>query len=190
MATTSVGDFKTRRSIFALSPDLLRWVVAAVGILGMWALWHGTSRSITIVVDDVRVTVNTHRRQVRELMVDLGVDLHPNDRISPAPDTLLSVVQGIVVERARPVQIVVDGRTIQSASWGPTPRALLLDANVLVDSYDRVIVGDILLGLDEPLPPREQVIAHSEFAPVRPWAAHRGAAFAGPCGARRANCRR
>jgi uncharacterized protein YabE (DUF348 family) len=47
---------------------------------------------------------------------------------------------------------------------------VLLDAGVLVDAYDRVMVGDQPLGLDDPLPPREQLITRSEFAPVRPWA--------------------
>lgn len=170
MATTSVGDFKSSSRPFSLSPDTLRWVVAAVGILAMWALWHSSSRSVDVTVDGVSVTVNTHRRSVAELILDLGVDLHPNDRVSPPLDTLLNKSQGVVVERARPVQIVVDGRTLQSASWGPTPRTLLLDAGVLVDTYDRVMVGDVPLGLDDALPPRAQVVTQSEFAPVRPWA--------------------
>jgi uncharacterized protein YabE (DUF348 family) len=170
MATTSVGQFKSRSNNLSLSPDLLRWVVAAVGVLAMWALWHETSRSVDVTVDGVSVTVNTHRRTIGELMVDLGVDLHPNDRVSPAPETLLWQADGVVIARARPVQIVVDGRTISSASWGPTTRAVLLDAGVLVDSYDRVVVGDVPLGLDDPLPPREALITQSQFAPVRPWA--------------------
>lgn len=170
MATTSVGEFKARAHPFTLSPDALRWAVAVIGIFAMWALWHGTARSVDVSVDGVNVTVNTHRRQVRELLLDLGIDLHPNDRVSPAPETYLSQTKGIVVERARPVHIVVDGRTIQTASWGPTPRALLFDAGVLVDPYDQVIVGDQPLGLDDPLPAREQVVTLSRFAPVRPWA--------------------
>lgn len=170
MATTRVGEFKSRERALAVSPEALRWIVAIAGVLAMWALWQATSRRVEVSVDGVTVTVNTHRRHVRELMVDLGVDLHPNDRVSPAPEAALAQAQGVRVERARPVQIVVDGRTIQTASWGPTPRALLEDANVLVDLYDQVIVGDLPLGLDEPLPPREQVVTVSEFAPVRPWA--------------------
>jgi uncharacterized protein YabE (DUF348 family) len=170
MATTSVGEFKARARPVAISPDTLRWVVAIVGVLAMWGLWQATSRTVDVTVDGVNVSVNTHRRQVRELLVDLGVELHANDRVSPALDTQLKLAEGVVVERARPVQIVVDGRTIQIASWGPTPRALLTDAEVLVDPYDQVIVGDVGLGLDDPLPPREQVITRSEFAPVRPWA--------------------
>jgi uncharacterized protein YabE (DUF348 family) len=170
MATTSVGEFEPRTRVLALSPDALRWIVALVGVLAMWALWHATSRTVDVSVDGITVTVHTHRRAVRELLVDLGVDMHPNDRVSPAPDTLLSQAHGVAVERARPVQIVVDGRTIQTASWGPTPRALMTDAEVLVDSYDEIMVGDQLLGLDDPLPPREQLITRSRFAPVQPWA--------------------
>ena len=170
MATTSVGEFKPRAHALALSPDLLRWIVAIAGVLAMWAIWQATSRRVEVSVDGVTVTVNTHRRHVRELLTDLGVDLHANDRVSPALETALAQAQGVSVERARPVQIVVDGRTIQTASWGPTPRALLEDAGILVDAYDKVIVGDVPLGLDQMLPPREQVVTVSEFAPVRPWA--------------------
>ena len=64
--------------------------MAAVGVLAMWALWHTTARAVNVSVDGVIVAVNTHRRQVRELLVDLGVDLHPNDRVSPALDTRLA----------------------------------------------------------------------------------------------------
>jgi resuscitation-promoting factor RpfB len=170
MATTSIRDVKAKANTFAISPDLMRWIVAVVGLLAMWLLWHTTSRTLQVSVDGVVVSVNTHRRTVRELLVDLGVDLHPNDHISPAPDMPLSQAQGLVVERARPVQIVVDGRTIQSATFGPTPRTLLEDAGVLIDAYDQVLVGDKPLGLDDPLPPRMQVVTRSRFAPVRPWA--------------------
>jgi uncharacterized protein YabE (DUF348 family) len=61
----------------------------------MWAVWQVTSRSIVVSVDGVTVTVNTHRRSVRELLVDLGVDLHPNDRVTPAPETLLRQAEGV-----------------------------------------------------------------------------------------------
>jgi uncharacterized protein YabE (DUF348 family) len=170
MATTSVGEFKARAKFISLSPDALRWVVAIAGLLAMWAVWQATARSVVVTVDGVTVTVSTHRRAVRELLVDLGLELHPNDRVSPAPETLLYQAEGVVVERARPVQIVVDGRTIQTSSWGPTPRALLADAEVLFDAYDQVMVGDMLLGIDDPLPPRGRLVTRSEFAPVRPWA--------------------
>jgi uncharacterized protein YabE (DUF348 family) len=170
MATTSVGQFKSRTAVFTLHPDLLRWVVAAVGLIALWAFWQGSARTVNVAVDGVAVSVSTHRHHVRELIVDLGIDLHPADRVSPPLETPLDKTEGIVIERARPIQIVVDGRTIQSASWGPTPHALLLDAGVLVDPYDSVIVGDEPLGLDELLPPRRELVTSSEFAPVRPWA--------------------
>ena len=187
MATTSVGEFNPRTRSFVLSPDLMRWVMAAVGVLTMWALWQATARHRGRV-DGVTVTVNTHRRHVRELIVDLGVIYIPMIASARRWRRRLSQAQGVVVERARPVQIVVDGRTIQSATWGPTPRALLADAEVLVlDPYDSVVVGDTPMGLDDPLPTtREQVITRSEFAPVRPWARTEGAAAASTCCACRA----
>jgi len=170
MATTSVDEFKPRTRALAFAPETVRWVVAVISILAMWTLWHESARTVEVTVDGVAVTVNTHRQNVRELVVDLGIDLHVNDRVSPGLDTPLRSTTGISIERARPVQIVVDGRTLLTASWGPTPRALLTDAQVLVDAYDQVMVGDVLLGLDDPLPPREQVVTRSQFAPVRPWA--------------------
>jgi uncharacterized protein YabE (DUF348 family) len=136
----------------------------------MWALWQGSAHTVRVTVDGVEVTVNTHRRAVRELVVDLGLDLHPHDRVTPALDTSLAEATGVVIERARPVQIVVDGRTVQSASWGPTARAVLLDAEVLVDAYDQVFVGEQAVALDDPLPARHAIVTQSEFAPVRPWA--------------------
>lgn len=135
----------------------------------MWALWQSTARTVPVTVDGVTVNISTHRREVRSLLIDLGIPLHPNDRVTPALETRLSQTDGILVEHARPVQVVVDGRTVQTATWGPTPRALLADAQVLVDAYDQILIADQQIGLDEALPPREQYVTRSRFAPVRPW---------------------
>jgi uncharacterized protein YabE (DUF348 family) len=170
MATTTVDGLKTSTNLLVISPDTLRWLVALVGILTMWALWQGSAHRVRVTVDGVEVTVNTHRRAVRELVLDLGLELHPNDRVSPPLDTPLDEARAIIVERARPLQIVVDGRTVQSASWGATARAVLMDANILIDAYDQVYVGEQVVALDDPLPARQAVITQSEFAPVRPWA--------------------
>jgi uncharacterized protein YabE (DUF348 family) len=148
---------------------LTRWLVVLAAGLMLWAGWTASATRIGVEVDGVEVTLSTHRRNVGALLLDMGIQPHPNDRISPPVDTPLDKTQGIRVERARPIQLVVDGRTLPTASWGLSPRAVLVDAMIAVDSYDRVMIGDREYGLDELLPPREVVQTQSLFAPVQAW---------------------
>jgi uncharacterized protein YabE (DUF348 family) len=149
--------------------DLTRWLVVLLGVAALWAGWRLSATQVRVEVDGVEVMVDTHRRTVGALLLDLGIQLHPHDRVSPPPETPIGKTEALSVARARPVQLVVDGRTLQTASWGTTPRALLADAEIMVDPYDRVMIGDRQLGLDDLLPPRQMMETQSLFAPVQAW---------------------
>ncbi len=144
-------------------------VVLAV-VAALWALWSVTATPVTILVDGDAVQASTHRATVGQLLLDLGLELHDADRVQPTPDQPVKRGETIRIERAWPVQLVVDGRTMQAASWGETPAQVLADLGITVDAYDRVLVGGESLALDAALPPRQTVAAESVFAPVWPWA--------------------
>jgi uncharacterized protein YabE (DUF348 family) len=174
MATTTAVDDPgirariSRRSIaLPSSAGLLATVLVAA--LFCWALWAATAQTVTVQVDGVRMQVNTHRRTVRMLLLDLGLMLHANDRVSPSLDERLRRVQRVAVQRAQPVQIVSDGRTLQTASFGRTAQEVLLDAQVAVDPYDQVFVEGIPYKLDEPLPIVKPVESPKRFFPEHSW---------------------
>lgn len=135
-----------------------------------WGLWIATARTVTVQVDGIALEVATHRRTVGQLLVDLGVTLHTNDRVSPGLDDPLRRVAAVDVQRGRSVQIVADGRTVQTASFGRTPREILQDARLVVDHYDQVMIDGVTLGLDEALPVVESQTRTRRFFPVSPWA--------------------
>ncbi len=171
MATTTTRVHRNRfgTATRVWFPELGRWLAALLVGLVLWGVWHISANRVRVEVGGLEVELSTHRKTVGALLLDLGILLHENDRVSPPLDTLLAHTQKLSVARARPVQLVVDGRTLQSASWGETPRAVLADAGIATDPYDRVMMGDRQLGLDDPLPPRREVAAHSFFAPMQAW---------------------
>ena len=113
----------------------------------LWGLWRVTSVPVLVTVDGIEQLVYTHRRTVEPLLLDLGLAVHSNDRIMPAPNTPISDHLAINVERARPVHIWADGREWVTASWGETPAAVLTDAAIDFDSYDQVVVQGATLGM-------------------------------------------
>lgn len=135
-------------------PALMATASGSVVILVLlWGLWSLTSTTVHVVVDGVPEMVKTHRRTVGDLLLDLGMTIHANDRVTPAVNTRLHQGATIVIQRARRVEIWADGRQWETASWGQTAYAVLTEAGVVVDQYDQVQIADQRLGVDMPLPP-------------------------------------
>lgn len=126
--------------------------VSVVALFLLWGGWVVTTRPVEVTVDGFRETVYTHRRTVGALLLDLGLEVQPNDRIEPGPATPISNGMNLVVERARPFRILADGRETVVASWGVTAAAVLADAGIAIDRYDRVLAGDRLVRPGDLLP--------------------------------------
>jgi uncharacterized protein YabE (DUF348 family) len=124
----------------------------------LWAGWALTARTVTVSVNGVGEEVITHRRTLAPLLVDLGLNLSPEDLVSPGLDTPLRANMDITIRRARQARIFVDGREVLTHSWATTPRELLAYADLGVDHYDRIVVDGYPLGLDDLLPVRRQVL--------------------------------
>ncbi len=169
MATASLNRIKGLGWTGGLS-GRRRDAVAVLGaVVILWALWAWTATPVTVVVDGYPLEVITHRASVGDLLLDLGLETDTMDRVAPTPPEEVRAGATIRIERAWPVQIVVDGKTLQAASWGETPAEVLAEVGVAVDAYDRVLVGGESLALDADLPPRQVVAALPAFAPVRAW---------------------
>ncbi len=141
-------------SLLKRLPKLLAASSASlVMVVLLWGLWALTSTPVQITVDGVTQTVYTHRRAVDDLLLDLGMTIHPNDRVTPAVTTLIRNPLSITIERARVVQIWADGRQWVTASWGKTPYEILNEAGVTVDRYDQVQIAEHMVKVDTPLLP-------------------------------------
>ncbi|RME56960.1 MAG: DUF348 domain-containing protein, partial [Caldilineae bacterium] len=149
--------------------NLMTLAQAAAAVLALWSLWTLTATPVVVTVDGITETVHTHRRTLAPLLADLGLELHPADRVSPGLDTRLRPDMTVTVERARPVRVLADGRDLTAYVWGETPRSALREAGIPVDDYDRVYVNGQPVALDAPLPPRNATLAQPTYNPGHPW---------------------
>lgn len=127
-------------------------VVAAVIALGMWALWAGTARTVTVEVDGASQEVRTHRRDVGGLLLDLGFRPEAADRVAPSLHTSIAEANAVFVSRAVPYRISIDGALIQARSRGATIGDVLSEAGLTVDPYDTILINDQRVSLADPAP--------------------------------------
>ncbi|MCB0060614.1 MAG: DUF348 domain-containing protein [Caldilineaceae bacterium] len=128
----------------------------AVGIL-LWGIWSATAVPIRITVDGIAEDITTHRKTVGAVLLDLGIPLQDQDRVTPAPATRLRRKMVVSVERARTVKLWADGRELVLSSWGETPRSILAETELDVGEYDQVVMNGQVLALDTELPLPEPV---------------------------------
>ena len=154
--STVARQRRTGRTVALVNrlPTLMATASGSVVILVLlWGLWSITSTSVQVMVDGVPETIKTHRRTVGDLLMDLGMTIHAQDRVTPPVTTHLRHAMTISVQRAQRIQLWADGRPLEIASWGQTAYAVLTEAGITVDQYDQVQIADQRLRMEEPLPP-------------------------------------
>lgn len=153
---------KTSQALFldpVRRPIVIRVGVGCLVAVLLWAGWVLSARVITVTVDGVTESLRTHRQTVGDLLLDLGLEPQPLDRIEPPLETPIRDGLQLTIQRARPFRILTDGREIPIASWGTTAREVLADAGLTIDPYDRILIGDQEIGPADPLPPPQTSLA-------------------------------
>jgi len=146
---------QTGRSLALVNrlPALMATASGSVVILVLlWGLWSLTGTTVQVTVDGVPETIKTHRRTVGDLLLDVGMTIHVNDRVTPTVTERLHQAMTISIQRAPRVQIWADGRQWETASWGQNAYAVLTEAGIAVDQYDQVQIADQRLGVNALLP--------------------------------------
>ncbi len=151
MATESITAKRTAWTI----PDWLRALLALVLAAGALALlvlgWAYTASPLLVEVDGHRYELRTHATTVGAALRHTGLDLYPEDLVSPALETVLQPGTVVQVRRARPVKLHLDGRTRQLRTHALTVADLLREAGVQVGPADEIWLGEQRVGLDAPL---------------------------------------
>lgn len=93
---------------------------------------------ILVVAGQVTHTV-TFKRTVEQVLVERGITLDSGDEVSPAAASPLYSGQTVIVRRAVPVTIMVDGKRLQVRSAAPTVADTLQWAGIAVGPLDRVV---------------------------------------------------
>ena len=110
-----------------------------------------TASSLTLEIDGQRYEVRTHATTVGEALRRSGLDLYPEDRVSPGLEAPLQPGMDIQVQRARPMRLRVDGKTLQLRTHAATVGQLLAEAGVALGPADEIWIGEQLVGSDAPL---------------------------------------
>lgn len=83
-------------------------VLAALMCAGGYAVV--ATKRVTLSVDGVSTTVSTMKSRVVDVLRDNGYAVGEHDEISPAADQSVRAADTIMLRRARPLQVSVDGR--------------------------------------------------------------------------------
>jgi uncharacterized protein YabE (DUF348 family) len=124
-------------------------VTAALGLLILgWAL---TASPLVVDVDGHRYQVRTHATTVGTALRHAGLDLYPEDVVSPGLEAGLQPGLTVRVKRARPVALSADGDTHQIRTHAATIGEFLAEAGVQTGPADEIWLDGGLVHLDTSL---------------------------------------
>lgn len=126
-------------------------------------------KMVTVVVDGQRVPLSTMAGTVRAALAQLGYAPGVRDTVSPAADVSLADGATITLDRARAVDLIVDGRGRRVWATGPTVAKALDQLHIPPDDYVSQGRSD-LLPLDGAVlvvsSPRTETVVDGGAAPV------------------------
>ena len=136
-ATAPLKPLYTPRALKALTTLLVTICIVSAIAIG----YLNTLTPVTLVVDGRSQRLFTHQTTVGALLLDLGFNLRPEDRVVP-PDLDTMLVRGMTVnvQRARPVYVHADGHDALFYTHQTTVEGVLQEARVSVMPYDEVEV--------------------------------------------------
>jgi resuscitation-promoting factor RpfB len=80
-----------------------------IGLVGGLLAYAVAQKSVTLLIDGQTREVGTYAATVGELLEDEGVPADEHDAVLPAPDQALGDGDTVVLNRARPLRLTVDG---------------------------------------------------------------------------------
>lgn len=91
----------------------LKWLAwLGLGAFGLWG-YARSQQTVTLLIDDRTYIVRTSQRTVAGVLREVGLSLRPQDAVFPPLSAELRPPATIRVRRARPVQILVEGRGVE-----------------------------------------------------------------------------
>jgi len=139
---------------------------------GMILSYVSTQREVSVVVNDRPFTVRTHQTSVGALLDELGIKLSPEDIVLSPMDAPLEETERIVIRKATPVSVEVDGRSLQLRTHARTVADLIREAGIIISRYDRIVVEGEDGYLEAPLPletPPDHEEANPRPNPAQLW---------------------
>jgi len=95
-------------------------------------------KEITIKDDHIVMNVKTFKSTVGELLKEQNINLSVDDEVQPGQSEKLTDSMEVVIRRAIPVTILVDGNEVTVNTTGETVREVLEKANISLNEKDMV----------------------------------------------------
>lgn len=107
---------------------------------GMILGYISTQRDVSLIINDHPFTAQTHQTTVDGLLDELGIQLSPEDIVLSPLDASLEEVDSIVIRKALPVSLEVDGRTLELRTHTSTVADFLREAGMTMGRHDQVLL--------------------------------------------------
>lgn len=123
---------------------IIQGAIALAAVLlvgGLATTYEADAIPITLVVDGAARQIRTHQQTVGALLLDVGLNLRPEDILEPASETPLRPGMTVKVSRARPVTIQADGRTWTVWTHAATADRILAENGISLHPADRVTIS-------------------------------------------------
>jgi len=144
-----------------LPHPLARWrprvglVVICFLLVATYAMRHAyisTQREVTLSVDGYPLSFRTHQTSVDAFLEEIGIEVNGADIVLPGLHTDLD--NRVVIERAKPVILEVDGQVLERYTHSKTVGDFLLETGVALGPHDRITMEGVEVGLEAPLSSR------------------------------------
>ncbi len=102
-----------------------------------------TAMTLTILDLDSTITIKTTADTIGDAVFQAGITLYLTDTLSPPADTLLTDNITVTINRATPIELVVDGVTVSARTKAATVDGVLIEMNAPLFGLDYVVpAGD------------------------------------------------
>ncbi len=110
------------------------------------------AKQITLEIDGQFRTLFTQKNTLAEALLEAGIQLQPEDRLSAPPETQLKAQNIFTLAQAKSLAVTVGDQTISGMSAAPTVGEALVELGLAPQNLDRSIPPE-----DQPLPPNGQI---------------------------------
>lgn len=152
------GNLQTLKTPFENPLDILNsanisltakdkiWLDGSLATLDMLPLWTvpvteieiRTALTLTVMDNGETTTIHTTADTVGDALFEAGITLYLTDLIAPSSETALINDMQITIERAIPIQLIVDGVTVEARTNAATVADVLTELNAPLFGLDYV----------------------------------------------------
>lgn len=147
----NLSGLRFLRPLVAKAPQL-HFLFPFVALL-LAATFFGTQKEVTVSVDGSSVVVKTHLNSVGAILDDAGIPVRPGDIVLPPISASLQDSRAIVIRRARPVVVNVDGMSFGFRTQSKSTAEIVQESGLDLRKEDTVSAGNAYSERNTSTPP-------------------------------------